>query len=92
MAEIEPGETVDLVELGYRFMVYLAVAFAGIDRSEGTSEEREALIHTLRMFGVAATLGQAVDRDVAAARKEVQAAIDEFDRRFLRPLQSVACN
>ena len=42
-------------------MVYLALQFAGIDRQSGTVEELLSLIETLRMFGVAATLGQAKD-------------------------------
>lgn len=79
------GERDDLVDLGYRFMVYLALAFAGIDRQDNTAEEMATLVGMLRMFGVAATLGQAKDRDREAATAEVRETLDEFDRRFFTP-------
>jgi len=84
MAATDRSGDVDLVDLHYRFMVYLAVGFAGIDRIERTPEEFDDLIRLLRLFGVAATLGQNKG-DREAARIEVQAGLDEFDRRFFAP-------
>lgn len=78
-------EAVDLVDLGYRFMVYLALAFAGIDRQAQTQAELATLVDMLRMFGVAATLGQAKERDKAATTEAVRATLAEFDRQFFTP-------
>ena len=76
------GDKDDLVDLGYRFMVYLALTFAGIDRQDHTPEELTTLVAMLRMFGVAATLGQAKDRDIEAATAEVR----ETNARLSLPL------
>ncbi len=84
MSSVDP-QSVDLVDLGYHFMVYLALAFAGIDRQDGTLEERDTMVAMLRMFGIAATLGQARDRDQEAASREVLGTLAEFDRRFFTP-------
>ncbi len=80
-----PADGVDLVDLGYHFMVYLALNFAGLDRQDRTREELDTMVAMLRMFGVAATLGQAKDRDLATAIEEVKATMAEFDRRFFTP-------
>lgn len=86
-----PSKELDLVTLGYHFMVHLALAFAGIDRQgQGLANtqgptETEDLVRILRMFGVAATLGQAKDRDMDAANAEVRATLAEFDDRFFTP-------
>ncbi len=80
-----PSKEVDLVTLGYHFMVHLALAFAGIDRQDQGQSETEDLVRILRMFGVAATLGQAKDRDLEAANLEVRATLTEFDERFFTP-------
>lgn len=86
MAQVERGDSVNLVDLNYRFMVYLALTFAGVDRQSGTLAELETLIQTLRMFGVAATLGQARQtRDRASTRAEVEACLRAFDRDFFSP-------
>jgi len=74
----------DVVDFGYRVMVYLAVAFAGVDRPEKTTEEFETLLRYLKVFGKAATLGQAKG-DREAAKAEIRAALDEFDERFFTP-------
>ncbi len=84
MAGINPDD-VDLVDLGYHFMVYLALAFAGIDPQDNTAEELDDMVRIMRQFGVAATLGQAVDRDLETRIKEVKDTIAEFDRRFFTP-------
>ena len=79
----------DLVDLGYHFMVFLALKFAGIDPQENTRAEFNDMVSMLRMFGVAATLGQAKDKDqLAAATEEVRQTLQEFDRRFFTPSAS----
>lgn len=85
LEDFPAGSTADVVDLGYRFMVFLSIAFAGIDRQDHTREELETLVRMLRLFGVSATLGQAIDRDREAARAEIRAAVAEFDRRFFTP-------
>jgi cytochrome P450 len=77
------GKT-DVVEFGYRVMVYIAIAFAGIDRQTRSPEEFDDLIRMLRTFGRAATLGQSnIDREVE--KKNIAASIKEFDENFFTP-------
>ncbi len=85
LGEYPEGSKADVVEIGYRCMVYLAIAFAGIDRQDGSREELDTLVRMLRLFGVSATLGQAIERDKEAARREIRAAVAEFDQRFFTP-------
>jgi len=86
MAQTDTASALNLVDLNYRFMVYLALQFAGIDRQSGTVEELLSLIETLRMFGVAATLGQAKDpSDAAQTSARVMAVMDQFDVQFFTP-------
>ncbi len=85
LAEYPAGSQADVVEIGYRCMVYLAIAFAGIDRQDGSREELDTLVRLLRLFGVSATLGQAIERDKEAARQEIRASVAEFDERFFTP-------
>ena len=59
-------------------MVYLALNFAGIDAQDNSSAELDDMVAMLRMFGVAATLGQAKDRDRDAATAEVRATLEEI--------------
>jgi cytochrome P450 len=98
MAATDTAGDVDLVDLGYRFMVYLSVNFAGIDLADRSRAEFDDLVRMLRTFGVAATLGQSnIDRE--AAKAEIRATLDEFDRRFFEPsaarrralIERVAC-
>lgn len=84
MSEVNPAEE-DLVDLGYHFMVFLALKFAGIDPQENTREEFNDMVSMLRMFGVAATLGQARDRDIEEATQAVKETLQEFDDRFFTP-------
>ena len=86
-AENAHDKAVDLVTLGYRFMVYLAMNFAGIDLNERSEAEFEELIRMLRTFGVAATLGQSKrsEAEQAAERENIKATLAEFDRRFFTP-------
>jgi len=85
LAEYPTGAPADIVEIGYRCMVYLAIAFAGIDRQDGSRAELDTLVRMLRLFGVSATLGQAIERDKEAARQEVRASVAQFDQRFFTP-------
>jgi len=78
------GGKVDVVDFGFRAMMNLTADFAGIDRSKRTPDETAQLLRILRTFGKAATLGQAVG-DKAAIRREIQDAIDEFDRDYFTP-------
>lgn len=74
----------DVVDLGYRVMVYLAVAFAGIDLQTRTRDEFDDLVTMLRVFGTAATLGQSkLDRETE--KKKIAATLEEFDERFFTP-------
>lgn len=74
----------DVVDLGYRIMVYLAIAFAGIDLETRTRQEFDDLVRMLRVFGTAATLAQSkLDRD--EAKKEIAATLKDFDERFFSP-------
>ncbi len=75
---------VDVVDFGFRAMMNLTADFAGIDRSKRTPDETAQLLRILRTFGKAATLGQAVG-DRGAIRREIQDAIDEFDRDYFTP-------
>ena len=78
-------EVEDIVDLGYHFMVFLALKFAGIDPQQNTREELDDMVAMLRMFGVAATLGQARDKDLEAKTQAVRDTLEEFDRRFFTP-------
>ena len=74
----------DVVDFGYRVMVYLAVAFAGIDLQTRTREEFDELVGMLRTFGTAATLAQSkLDRE--AEKKKIAATLNAFDERFFTP-------
>ena len=84
LAQFRGRESVDVVDFGYRVMVYLAIAFAGIDPQDETAEEFDDLVRMLRTFGVAATLGQSnLDRE--ATKIEIRRTLDEFDVRFFTP-------
>ncbi len=74
----------DLKDLGYRIMVHLSLSFAGIDRQNYSVEEADTLHELLNRFGHAATLGQfSGDRD--AVRRDIVAALAEFNTRFFEP-------
>lgn len=87
MAATDRSKDVDLVELGYRFMVYLAMNFAGVDLQQRSKAEFDDLIRMLRTFGMAATLGQSKSgaEEQAAARVEIAETLAEFDERFFAP-------
>lgn len=72
----------DLVQLGYRVTMNLTADFAGIDRPEKSETETEALIRIVKVFSEGATLVHST-RDKEEVRREVRAAMEEFDRNFL---------
>lgn len=74
----------DLVDFGFRVMMNLTADFSGVDRPLRSPEETSQLLHILRTFGKAATLGQALG-DKEAIKQEIRAAMDEFDHVFFRP-------
>ncbi|MEL7029102.1 MAG: cytochrome P450, partial [Pseudomonadota bacterium] len=84
VATFKEKGSADVVDFGYRVMVYLAVAFAGVDRQDKSAEEFETLLRLLKVFGKAATLGQAKG-DREAAKQEIRDGLAEFDERFVTP-------
>jgi cytochrome P450 len=74
----------DLVDFGYRVMLNLTADFSGIDRPARSAEETETILRLMRIFGKAATLGQAKG-DREAIRAEIRAAMADFDARFCEP-------
>ena len=84
LAQFAAKGRMDVVDFGYRVMLYLAIRFAGIDPQDGSRAEFDELVGMLRTFGLAATLGQSkLDRE--AAKVEIRATLDAFERRFFRP-------
>lgn len=79
-----PGGRVDLMDFGRRAMLDLTADFAGIDRVQGTEEERDAMVGILNGLGVAATLGQ-YKGDREAMREVAAKALRDFDQRFFQP-------
>ena len=74
----------DVVDFGYQVMVYLAIAFAGIDQQDGSEQEYEDLVRMLRTFGLAATLGQSkLDRE--ETKQTIRETLTEFETRFFEP-------
>lgn len=71
----------DLVQFGYRVTVNLTADFAGIDRPEKSPEETETLLRLIKTFSEGATLVHS-RRDREEVRREVRAALAEFERRF----------
>jgi len=74
----------NLIEFGYRVTINLTADFAGIDRPERTSEETEMLFRLVKTFSEGATLVHS-KRDRAEVEREVRAALDTLQRRFLEP-------
>jgi cytochrome P450 len=74
----------NLIEFGYRVTINLTADFAGIDRPERTSEETEMLFRLVKTFSEGATLVHS-KRDRAEVEREVRAALDSLQRRFLQP-------
>jgi len=74
----------DLNDFGNRVMLNLTADFSGIDRPLRSAEETATLLGMLRVFGKAATLGQATG-DREAIRVEVREALAAFDAQFYTP-------
>lgn len=74
----------ELVEFGYRVMIHLAIAFAGIDRQRFTDAESDELLHMIRVFGKAATLGQ-LKGDPEPVRAEIREQVALFERAYFLP-------
>jgi cytochrome P450 len=74
----------ELVSLSHQLMMNLAALAAGVDRPARTPEETRHLYRYLMCFIEGATLAHFTgDRD--AKRAEVAAALEAFDKEFLRP-------
>ena len=84
LARFLPTGRADLVDYSQRALLDLTADFAGIDRPQGTDEERNALVQLLRGMGAAATLGQ-FSGDREPVREQVRATMREFDERFFGP-------
>jgi cytochrome P450 len=74
----------DLIDLGYRVTMNLTADFAGIDRPRRTEDETRELLALVQVFGEGATLVHST-RDKEEVRREVRAAMEVFDTRFLQP-------
>jgi cytochrome P450 len=77
-------EKMDFKELGYRIMLNVALAFAGIDRQDNSDEEADTLHQLLSQLGLAATLGQ-YQGDKKPIEEEIQIALARFQREFFAP-------
>ena len=77
-------DDLDLKELGYRIMVHLSLAFAGIDRVDFTVEEADAQHRLLIQLGQAATIGQ-YKGERQQILDEIADALVEFETRFFAP-------
>ena len=66
-------------------MLNVSLLFAGIDRQAGTQAEAKALSDLLVRLGQAATLGQYTGDQHAAVVRDIEAAMEEFDRLYLQP-------
>ncbi|NLR41627.1 cytochrome P450 [Novosphingobium sp. ERN07] len=75
----------DLVDIGYRIMMNLTVDFTGIDRTERSPEETAELLRLLKEFSLAPALGQSPPEDRPAKRARIEAAMAQFNQRFLYP-------
>ena len=74
----------DIVDFGYRVLVNLTADFTGIDRPERSPEETATFIDMLRLFARTALLAHYTeDRD--AVRREAEAGLERFNRRFVAP-------
>jgi cytochrome P450 len=74
----------DLVKFGHRITMNLASDFAGVDRVDRSAEETAALLELVMTFSEGATLVHST-RNKDTVRAEVKVALEEFDRRFLKP-------
>jgi cytochrome P450 len=77
----------DLVEVAYHCMIGLTADFAGIDRPLRSAAETADLVRLLRVFGIAATVGQFTgSREEAGELKaRVAAGMLDFERNYFDP-------
>ncbi|MEH6611104.1 MAG: cytochrome P450 [Halioglobus sp.] len=80
-------EKMDFRDLGYRIMLNVALAFAGIDRQDNSDEEADTLHQLLSQLGLAATLGQ-YQGDKEPVKEEIRAALSKFQNDFFIPAKS----
>ena len=80
-------EKMDFKDLGYRIMLNVALAFAGIDRQDNSDEEADTLHQLLSQLGLAATLGQ-YQGDREPVKEEIRAALAKFENDFFVPARS----
>ena len=85
LAERAEDEQLELKSLAYDLMLNVSLLFAGIDRQAGTQAEAKALSDLLVRLGQAATLGQYTGDQHAAVVRDIEAAMEEFDRLYLQP-------
>ena len=85
LAERAENEHLELKALAYDLMLNVSLLFAGIDRQAGTQQEAQALSGLLIRLGQAATLGQYTGDQHAAVVRDIEAAMEEFDRSYLQP-------
>ena len=74
----------DLMELGYRVTMNLTADFAGVDRPHRDAAETQRLLRLVMVFSEGATLVHST-RDKSEVRREVLAALAEFDQTFYQP-------
>ena len=77
----------DLPEFGFRVNINLSADIAGIDCSEGSESETNALVALTRKFGEGATLSHST-RNKDTVRHEVAEALDQFSEQFFIPSKS----
>ena len=85
LAERAQDEHPELKALAYDLMLNVSLLFAGIDRQAGTQQEAQELSSLLIRLGQAATLGQYTGDQHAAVVRDIEAAMEEFDRSYLQP-------
>lgn len=74
----------DLLAIGHRTTLNLTALVSGIDRPLGSAEESDRLHEFVIAFSEGATLVHST-RDHAEVRREVAAALADFDREFFQP-------
>lgn len=84
MAPLVSAGRADLVHLGHALLLNLSAPTAGVDRAAGTPEETAHLYRLLMTFIEGATLAHST-RDKDQVRREVLAALDDFDGAFFTP-------
>jgi len=77
----------DLVEVAYHCMIGLTADFAGIDRPTRMPEETADLVRLLRIFGIAATIGQFTGSraETEALKKSIATGMEDFERNYFGP-------